>query len=84
MVGKDFNNFHVCYTTQEISTSLYQLEEGIAVGCSIYPIPFTVAFEIILIGGRQMVSSYMDDVTTLLQMVACSSRLLNRLEELLS
>ncbi|KAJ8334019.1 hypothetical protein SKAU_G00413380 [Synaphobranchus kaupii] len=66
-------------------------------GCSISPILFTAAFEIILIGGKQMVRgvrnqsgqrlpalrSYMDDVTTLLQTAACTNRLLKRLEELL-
>lgn len=67
-------------------------------GCSISPILFTVAFEVILIGSRQMVQgvkaqsgqrlpalgSYMDDITTLLQTAACTTRLLKRLEELLS
>lgn len=67
-------------------------------GCSTSPILFTTAFEIILIGGQQMVRgvrshsghrlpalwSYMDDVTTLLQRAACTARLLKRLEELLT
>ena len=66
--------------------------------CSISPILFTTAFEIILIGGRQMVRgvrsqsgqrlpalwSYMDDVTTILQTAVCTSRLLKRLGELLT
>ncbi|XP_016406634.1 uncharacterized protein LOC107739136 [Sinocyclocheilus rhinocerous] len=55
IVTKYFNTFQVCYTTQEISTGWYPLERGIAMGCSISPILFTAAFEIILIGGRQMV-----------------------------
>lgn len=59
-------------------------------GCSISPIIFTAAFEIILIGGRQMVRGirsqtgqrlpaipcFMDDVTTKLQTAACTTRLL--------
>lgn len=65
--------------------------------CSISPVLFTAAFKIILIGGRQMLRgvrsqsgqrlpaqrSYMDDVTTLLQTTACTSRLLKTLEKLL-
>lgn len=67
-------------------------------GCLISPILFTAAFEVILVGGRQMVNgvrspagqrlpairSYMDDVTTLLQIAACTHRLLKRFEELLT
>ncbi|KAJ8382372.1 hypothetical protein SKAU_G00031500 [Synaphobranchus kaupii] len=71
-----------------------KLDKGIEMGYSISPILFTAAFEIILIGGRPMVRgvrsqsdqrlpalrSYMDDVTTVLQTAACTSRLLKRLE----
>ncbi|KAL0182507.1 hypothetical protein M9458_021882, partial [Cirrhinus mrigala] len=65
-------------------------------GCSISPILFTTAFEVILIAGRQTVRgirspsgqrlpalrSYMDDITILLQTAACTNRLLKRLEDL--
>ncbi len=98
IVARYFSNFHVCYTTQEISTGWHRLEKGIAMGCSISPILFTASFEMILISGRQMargirsqsgqrlpaVRSYMDDVTTLLQTSACTTGLLKRLEELLT
>ena len=98
LVSAYFNNFYAFYTTQEITTSWQQLQKGIAMGCSISPILFTAAFEVILIGARQMVRgvrsesgqrlpalrSYMDDVTSLLQTAACTSRLLKRLEELLN
>lgn len=80
LVGDYFKNFHVCYTTQEATTSWHSLQKGTAMGCSISPILFTAVFEIILIGSRQMVrgvkaqsgqrlpvlQSYMDDLTTLL------------------
>ncbi|KAL1266945.1 hypothetical protein QQF64_002620 [Cirrhinus molitorella] len=93
-----FNNLQVCYSTSEFTTGWHQVEKGIAMGCSISPILFTTAFEVILIGGRQTVRgvksmsgqrlpalrSYMDDVTILLQTAACTNRLLKRLEELLS
>lgn len=66
-------------------------------GCSISLMLFTAAFEAILKAGRQVVRgvktqlgqrlpalrNYMDDVTTLPQTAACTSRLPNRLEELL-
>ncbi|CAJ1071380.1 uncharacterized protein LOC111834513 [Xyrichtys novacula] len=98
LVAKYFNNLHICYTTRDITTDWHQLEKGIAMGCAISPILFTVAFEILLIGGRQMVRGvraqtgqrlpamrcYMDDVTTLLQTAACTARLLKQLEELLA
>ena len=62
-------------------------------GCSISPILFVAAFEIILIGARKMVGGvklpsgqrlppvrgYMDDITTILQTAACTTRLLKRL-----
>ncbi len=98
LINGYFNNFHVCYTSAEISTGWHRLEKGIAMGCSISSILFTVAFEIVLIGGRQMARGvksqsgqwlpaiwcYMDNITTLLQAAACTTRLLKRLEELLN
>ncbi len=80
LVANYFSNFQLCYTMQDAATGWHKLEKGIAMGCAISPILFTAAFEIILIGGRQMVRgvrsqaghclpalrSYMDDVTSLL------------------
>lgn len=97
LVSNYFSSFQVCYTTQEASSNWHQLETGIAMGCSISPILFTAAFEVILIGGRQMVRgvrsqsgqrlpalrSYMDNITSLLQTATCTARLLKRFEELL-
>lgn len=54
LVAAYFNNFHVCYTTQEISKDLHRLEKGIAMDCSISPILFTAVFEIILIGAQMV------------------------------
>ncbi|XP_074530869.1 LOW QUALITY PROTEIN: interferon-induced very large GTPase 1-like [Halichoeres trimaculatus] len=67
-------------------------------GCSIPPILFITAFEVILIGARQVVGgarlptgrklpplrSYMDDITCLLQTAPCTSRLMKRLDELIT
>ncbi len=65
-------------------------------GCSISPILFVAAFEVILIGARVMVGGmklpsgqrlppvrgYLDDITTILQTAACTTRLLKRIDEL--
>lgn len=98
LLANYFSSLYVCYTTQDITTTWHQLEKEIAMGCSISPIIFTTAFEIIFIGGRQMVGrvktqtgqrlppiwSYMDDITTLLQTATCTARLLEKLEQLLA
>lgn len=83
---------------QGFTTGWQHLEVGIAMGCAISSILFIAAFEIILIGTKQVVGgiklpsgerlpplrSYMDDVTSLLQTAACTSRLLKRMDQLMS
>lgn len=90
-MAKYFNNFHVCFTLDRFTTGWQQLEVGIAMGCSISPILFVAAFEIILIGARQVargprlpsgerlpaLRSYMDNVTSILQTAPCTARLLS-------
>ena len=96
LVGKYFGDLQMCCTHQDFTTGWQQLEVGIAMGCSISPILFVAAFEVILIGARKMVGGvklpsgkrlppvrgYMDDVTTILQTAACTRRLLKRIDEL--
>lgn len=53
LISTYFNNLQVCYSTSTATTGWYQQQKGIAMGCSISPILFMVAFEVILIGGRQ-------------------------------
>ncbi|KAJ8402771.1 hypothetical protein AAFF_G00364430 [Aldrovandia affinis] len=91
-------DLHMCFSLQDFTIGWQQLEVEITMGCSISPILFVAAFEIILIGARQMVGgvklqlgqrlpplrSYMDDVTSILQTAACTTRLLKRLDELVS
>ncbi|KAL0188639.1 hypothetical protein M9458_015738, partial [Cirrhinus mrigala] len=98
LVAQYFSNLQMCFSLQDFTTGWQRLEVGIAMGCTISPILFVAAFEIILIGARQMVGgiklptgkrlpplrSYMDDVTSLLQTAACTSRLLKRMDELMS
>lgn len=96
LVAKYFEDIKMCCTHQDFTTSWQQLEVGIAMGCSISPILFVAAFEVILMGARVMVGGmklpsgqrlppvrgYMDDITTILQTAACTTRLLKRIDEL--
>lgn len=95
-----FQDMHMCFALQKFTTDWQQLEVGIAMGCSISPILSVAAFEVILIGARQVVGgvrlsvgqrlpplrSYMVDITCLLQTAPCTSgsRLLKRLDELIT
>ncbi|KAJ8338476.1 hypothetical protein SKAU_G00374420 [Synaphobranchus kaupii] len=96
LVAKYFADLQMCCAHQDFTTGWQQLEVGIAMGCSISPILFIAAFEIILIGARKMargvkmpsgqrlppLRGFMDDVTTILQTAACTTRLLKRMDEL--
>ncbi len=96
MIMNYFQDMHMCFALKKVTTGWQQLEVGIAMGCSISPIRFVAAFEVILIGARQVVGgvrlpagqrlpplrSYMDDITCLLRTAPCTSRLLKRLDEL--
>lgn len=98
MVASYFNDLQMCFALQDFTTGWQQLEVGIAMGCAISPILFVSAFEVILVRARQMVGgiklpsgqrlpplrTYMDDVTSLLQTAACTSRLLERMDKLMS
>ena len=54
MVESYFNNLQMCFSAQDFTTGWQRLEVGIAMGCAILPTLFVAAFEIILIGARQM------------------------------
>ncbi|KAJ8412463.1 hypothetical protein AAFF_G00127990 [Aldrovandia affinis] len=98
LVSSYFKDLQMCFALQDFTIGWQKLEVGIAMGCSISPILFVAAFEIILIGARQMVGgiklqsgqrlpplrSYVDDDTSILQTAACTTRLLKRLDELVS
>ena len=55
LVAQYFSDLQMCFSLQDFTTGWQQLEVGIAMGCAISPILFVAAFEIILIGARQMV-----------------------------
>lgn len=53
IIAKYFGNLHMCFSCDGFTTGWQQLEVGIAMGCSISPVLFVAAFEVILIGARQ-------------------------------
>lgn len=55
IVASYFNDLQMCFSLQDFTTGCQRLEVGIAMGCAISPILFVAAFEVILIGARQMV-----------------------------
>lgn len=80
---------------KEYATAWQQLKLGIMAGCTISPLAFTMAMEVIIrasrwvVGGEQLKSglrlppirAYMDDVTTLTLTIPCTRRLLRKLQE---
>ncbi len=95
MIMNYFQDMH--FALKKVTTGWQQLEVGIAMGCSISPILFVAVFGVILIGARQVggvrlpggqrlppLRSYMDDITCLLRTAPCTSRLLKRLDELIT
>ena len=75
--------------------SLATLGVGIMAGCTISPLAFTMAMEVIIrasrwvVGGEQLtpglrlppIRAYMDDMTTLTSTIPCTRRLLRKLQE---
>ncbi|KAJ8395939.1 hypothetical protein AAFF_G00026470 [Aldrovandia affinis] len=55
LVSSYFKDLQMCFALEDFTIVWQQLEVGIAMGYSISPILFVAAFEIILIGTRQMV-----------------------------
>ncbi|KAK0156516.1 Retrovirus-related Pol polyprotein from type-1 retrotransposable element R2 [Merluccius polli] len=90
-----FQDVQLCVTTAEYTTAWQHLEVGIMAGCTISPLAFTLAMEVIIrasrwvVGGQRVrpglrlppVRAYMDDLTTLTTTKACTVRLLGKLQE---
>lgn len=55
LVALYYSDLQMCFALQGFTTGWQHLEVGIAMGCAISPILFIAAFEIILIGAKQMV-----------------------------
>ncbi|KAK0146192.1 Retrovirus-related Pol polyprotein from type-2 retrotransposable element R2DM [Merluccius polli] len=98
LVKAYFQDLQFCFTTPEFTTSWQRLNVGIMAGCTISPLVFTMAMEVIIraskwvVGGQRGDSgfrlpplrAYMDDITTLTTTVPCTRRLLRKLEENIS
>ena len=89
-----FRDFQLCVTTHTGTTAWQRLQVGIMAGCTISPLAFTMAMELIIrasrwvVGGERLKSglrlppirAYMDDVTTITTTSACTKRLLDKLQ----
>ena len=93
LVKNYFRDLQFCVKTTDYTTSWQSLEIGIMAGCTISPLAFTMAMEVIIraskwvVGGERMkcgqrlppIRAYMDDMTTLTSTVACTKHLLGKL-----
>ena len=94
LVKSYFQDLQFCVTT-DVTTAWQPLEIGIMAGCTISPLAFTVAMEVIIrasrwvVGGERLsggyrlppIRAYMDDLTTLTTTIPCTKRLLGKLQE---
>ena len=79
LVKSYFQDVQLCITTEKYTTAWQRLEIGIMAGCTISPLAFTMAMEVIIrasrwvVGGQQdkagfcvpPIRAYMDDMITL-------------------
>ncbi len=95
LVKAYFEDLQLCFTTADFTTSWQRVEVGIMAGCTISPLAFTMAMEVIIrasrwvVGGERTkngirlppIRAYMDDMTILTTTAACTRRLLGKLQE---
>lgn len=95
LVKAYFEDIQFCFSTGEFVTSWQRLEIGIMAGCTISPLAFTMAMEVIIraskwvVGGERLhngtrlppIRAFMDDMTTLTTTVPCTRRLLEKLND---
>ena len=95
LVKSYFEDLQLCFTTPDFTTTWHRMEIGIMAGCTISPLAFTMAMEVIIraskwvVGGERLTSgirlppirAYMDDMTTMTTTVPCTRRLLGKLQE---
>ncbi|KAL7834877.1 hypothetical protein SRHO_G00291350 [Serrasalmus rhombeus] len=93
-----FRDIQFCMTMHESTTAWQQLELGIMAGCTVSPLAFTLAMELIIrasawvVGGERVdgglrlppIRAYMDDMTTITSTKPCTKRLLEKLQSNLS
>ncbi|KAK7912981.1 hypothetical protein WMY93_013192 [Mugilogobius chulae] len=94
LVQAYFRDIQFCITTCSGTTAWQHLELGIMAGCTISPLAFTMAMELIIrasswvVGGERLKSglrlppirAYMDDMTTITNTKPCTKRLLDKLQ----
>ncbi|XP_063049584.1 MAP/microtubule affinity-regulating kinase 3-like [Engraulis encrasicolus] len=94
LVKAYFQDLQFCVTAQASTTAWQHLEVGIMAGCTISPLAFTMAMELIIrasrwvVGGERLknglrlppIRAYMDDMTTITTTPACTKRLLDKLQ----
>ncbi len=94
LVKSYFQDLQLCLTIEDFTTAWQRVEIGIMAGCTISPLAFTMAMEVIIRASRWVVGqklksglrlppirAYMDDMTILTTTKACARRLLNKLQE---
>ena len=98
MLENYFDGFLMRFTTKEYTTNWNRLEVGIAMGCSVSPIIFILAMQLLLKateckadmvelgGGCQMppVKAFMDDTTILSSKESSTRKLLSLMDELIT
>ena len=90
-----FQDIRLCLSTAGFTTGWKRLEIGIMAGCTISPLAFTMAMEVIIraskwvVGGERRqdgvrltpIRAYMDDMTLITTTVPCMKRILERLNK---
>lgn len=90
-----FKDIQPCYSTADFTTFWLRVEIGIMSGCTVSPLAFIMAMDIIIrasrwvVGGERTrnvirlppIRAFMDDITTLNTTAACTRRLLGKLQE---
>ena len=93
LVKEYFLDIRLCASTGDFPTGWQRLEVGIMAGCTVLPLAFTMAKEVIIraskwvVGGERRqnemclppVTAYMDDMTLITTTVPCTMRLLDRI-----
>ncbi|GFN83882.1 reverse transcriptase [Plakobranchus ocellatus] len=98
MLEDYFNGFKMRFSTESYTTDWINLEVGIAMGCTVSPILFVLAMEVILRAVEGSVSpedlrggcimpplkAFVDDITILCSKKNETRRMLNRLDALMN
>ena len=95
LVKAYFQDIRLCASIADFTTGWQRLEVGIMAGCTVSPLAFTMAMEVIIraskwvVGGERLqngmrlppIRAYMDDMTLLTTTVPCTKRLLDRVNK---